>query len=684
MSPAERAKSALFSFPPGGSHDENTKLGVSFKKAGGDFADFDEWRAQDPENKGTAYNRSQWRSYDGLDQVGPHLLYFLAGQENDWRDPDPGPPPSSHRTNGSGGGISHVSEPDEDTGERAVDLWLDGKPAHAHPYVTAKGLRDACDADRLRVAAHDPGCLLVPIRALSDAAPVVAVQRVFADGTKRTLGKLTPFPGCCYVIGELCGGVTVIGCEGMATGEAIAWACPDAAVVVSIGVSREREVMAEIRAKYPASPRVIVADRGRHACDASEKQPADHIETLTPRAAQETRSAWVSMPAEVAEGYDAWDFVTDPARGPDALAVWIAGGGRHEYVPRYKLLDGSTVAAQPVLPDLVHNVVPARAVVAVWGTSGAAKSFLVQELAACMEECRPFFGHAVFERVPVVMLSLEGNNGLPRRYLAWENYNSRPVPWLTISHQSFSLLESHDIEDLCEAIEQTGEATGLLVIDPLALCTVGLEENSSAEMGKAVAALHTLRDRTGWTVCIVHHTGKQKDNGMRGSSNLPYLLDAHIEVTSDRESGLRHWSTGKQKEAEDGGPHAFRLLPVDIGEEPNGLTRFSCVIECTDAQERGHEPTRKPPGKPKSANQAIAYEVIGALLREGNSLGAGDDCPPDRPCVLLETATRAVAAKLFQYEERRRYNVAKSTLSAMQTKFYACDGNWLWLKPDGG
>ncbi|WP_322010973.1 hypothetical protein [Paraburkholderia sp. J12] len=50
------------------------------------------------------------------------------------------------------------------------------------------------------------------------------MQHIHADGSKRTLGKLTPFPGCCCQIGELHDGVTVIECEGMATGEAIALA----------------------------------------------------------------------------------------------------------------------------------------------------------------------------------------------------------------------------------------------------------------------------------------------------------------------------------------------------------------------------------------------------------------------------------------------------------------------------
>ena len=674
MNPAERAKSALFSFLPGGSHDETIRLGASFLHAGGDLADWLAWRATDPDDKGERYNRSQWKTYDALG-TGPGLLFYLAARENDWHDPDP----PLRQTNGSGG-PQNETKPEKDTGERALDLWLDGKPAHGHPYVIRKGLGAACDADRLRVAEHDPDCLLVPIRALSDTAPVVAVQRIFADGAKRTLGKLTPFPGCCYVIGELRDGVTVIGCEGMATGEAIRWACPAAAVVVTVGVGREREVMSEIRARYPASPRVIVADRGRHACDATRDKPADHIETLTARAAQETRSAWVAMPAEVAEGYDAWDFATE--RGPDALAVWIAGDGRHEYQPRYRLLDGPTVAAQPIIPDIVRGVIPARALLAIWGTSGVAKSFLVMELAGCLEECRPFFGHEVFARVPVVVLSLEGNNGLPRRYRAWENHYGRPVPWRTIT-QPFSLLGPHDLDDLTEVIGQTGEPIGLLVIDPLALCTVGLEENSSAEMGKAVAALNTLRDRTGWSVALVHHTGKQKESGMRGSSNLPYLLDAHIEVTYERETGLRHWIIGKQKEADDTGRHAFRLLPVEIGTDPDGQTLCSGVIERADVEERGREPARQPPGKPKAPNQALAYGVIGQLLAAGNSIGAGDGCPADRPCVLLDTAARALSAKLFQYDERRRYSVAKTVISAMQTKYYGCDGNWLWRKPDG-
>jgi hypothetical protein len=681
MNPAERAKSALLSFPPGGSHDETIRLGASFLHAGGDLADWLAWRAKDPDNKGEKYNLSQWRTYDRLD-VGPGLLFHLAKQENEWIDPGADPDPPLHHTNGSARATNEEKraetkqEQQEDSGERAVDLWLDGKRAHAHPYVIRKGLRDACDAGRLRVAANDPACLLVPIRALSGGA-VVAVQRIYADGSKRTLGKLTPFPGCAYVIGELHDGVTVIGCEGMATGEAIAWACPTATVVVTIGVSREREVMGEIRARYPASPRVIVADRGRRAADATHDRPADHIESMTARAAQETRSAWVSMPPEAVEGFDAWDFATE--RSPDALAVWVAGAGRHEYEPRYKVLSGATITSQPIVDDLVDDVIPARGVGAVWGASAVAKSFLVLDLAASLTECRSFFGHDVFDPVPVLVLSLEGNNGLPRRYLAWEKHNGRPIPArLYTLTQDFSLLDPHDMDDLCEVIEACGVTGGVVFIDPLALATIGLEENSSADMGRAVAALHTLRDRTSCTVIAVHHTGKKQENGMRGSSNLPFLLDFHFEVTRDRQSGLREWNTGKQKESGDDLKHAFRLVPVVIGIKRNGKPLTSCVIGDCDAEMRGHEAVQKPEA-PRGELQRIAFDVIGERLRRGENIAAGKGCPEGRPCVAFAEAVELLAMRLVSYESGKRRWKASKVIEAMQPKFYATDGTWLWL-----
>ncbi|MEP9328808.1 AAA family ATPase [Paraburkholderia phymatum] len=526
------------------------------------------------------------------------------------------------------------------------------------------------------MAANDPACLLAPIRALTGDAPVVAVQRIFADGSKRTLGRLTPFPGCCYVIGELRDGVTMIGCEGVATGEAIAQACPTAAVVVTIGVSREREVMGEIRALYPASPRVTVADRGRRVADAARDRPAGHIETITARAAQETRSAWVSMPAEAPEGYDAWDFATE--RGHDALAVWMAGQGRHEYEPRYRVLSGAAITSQPIIDDLVDDVIPAHAVGAVWGASAAAKSFLVLDLAAALTECRSFFGHDVFEPVPVLLVSLEGNNGLPRRYLAWEKHNGRPVPArLHTLTQGFSLLDPRDTDDLCEAIETCGITGGVVFIDPFALATIGLEENSSADMGRAGAALNTLRERTGCTVIAVHHTGKKQENGMRGSSNLPFLLDFHLEVTRDRQSGLREWSTGKQKDAGDDLRHAFRLAPVVIGVKRNGKPLTSCVIEDCDAEMRGREDVQKPE-QPRGELQRIAFDVIGEQLRRGENIGAGSGCPAGRPCIAFAQAVELLAVRLVSYEAGKRRWKASKVIEAMQPKFYATDGEWLW------
>lgn len=47
-----------------------------------------------------------------------------------------------------------------------------------------------------------------------------------------------------------------------------------------------------------------------------------------------------------------------------------------------------------------------------------------------------------------------------------------------------------------------------------------MDENSSQAMGEAMQALEVLRGLTDALVIVVHHTGKNSAQGMRGSSAL--------------------------------------------------------------------------------------------------------------------------------------------------------------------
>jgi hypothetical protein len=136
-----------------------------------------------------------------------------------------------------------------------------------------------------------------------------------------------------------------------------------------------------------------------------------------------------------------------------------------------------------------------------------------------------------------------------------------------------NLLAPQDVRDLSGAI---GPAD-VIVIDTLAQVTAGANENSSEDMGKALAACRSLHEATGAVVVVVHHAGKDASRGARGWSGLKGAADAELEVT--RDGDLRRARVSKQKDGTDGDVLAFRLRTVELGRDEDGDPITSCVVE---------------------------------------------------------------------------------------------------------
>jgi hypothetical protein len=85
----------------------------------------------------------------------------------------------------------------------------------------------------------------------------------------------------------------------------------------------------------------------------------------------------------------------------------------------------------------------------------------------------------------------------------------------------------------------------LIVLDTLARCIPGADENSAQDVGRAVAAIDRIRAATGATVLLIHHTGKNGDSE-RGSSALRGAADTMLAVSND--DGLIRVECAKQKD----------------------------------------------------------------------------------------------------------------------------------------
>jgi hypothetical protein len=141
--------------------------------------------------------------------------------------------------------------------------------------------------------------------------------------------------------------------------------------------------------------------------------------------------------------------------------------------------------------------------------------------------------------------------------------------------------EREHVARLLSQIAERGITPRLIVIDTLARCFLGGDENSSKEMGQFIAACSEVQQRTRATVLAVHHTGKQrgrKPSTERGSNALRGAADVMIRVRKT-DDGIIHVDVDKQKDDEAVKDIRLRLKTVVVGEDPATRKAItSCVL----------------------------------------------------------------------------------------------------------
>lgn len=240
---------------------------------------------------------------------------------------------------------------------------------------------------------------------------------------------------------------------------------------------------------------------------------------------------------------------------------------------RYKLLNGNDLRSRPPIKWVVRDVLPASGLAQIFGPSKSGKSFLCIDLACAISEGREWFGHRV-KHSPVVYVVLEGEAGFKQRAGAWETHNRRPLPdGFNLVMQPFNVTTPADVADISAVVPDGA----IVFIDTLSRAMPGLDENSGRDMGLILQGAKLIADRCSGLVILVHHTGKDDARGARGHSSLTGALDGSLWVK--RVGDMRSWTSDKVKEGPDGESTAFKLLPVTVGMDDDGVAIVSCVVE---------------------------------------------------------------------------------------------------------
>jgi len=332
--------------------------------------------------------------------------------------------------------------------------------------------------------------------------------------------------------------------------------------------------------------------------------------------------------------------------------------------PRFTLLGINDLAALPPTEYLVKGVLPSTGLAAIFGPSGSGKTFVVLDLLMAIACQADWFGYKV-KNAPVIYIGLEGKSGINNRIKAWRIKNPSLIPAnFKVILNKLDLRKIADVDALALAIKDENMAAGVVVIDTLNQATPGADENSSIDMGIAISNLQHLQELLGGLVLIIHHTGKNTAQGLRGHSSLKAALDANIEVIGGDKKAI---VLEKVKDGEDGKSFGFRLEVQTLGIDSDGDPISSCTIA------RDHSILFAKP-EPSGKTQKAALKVIKLALTKANN----------RMTVEAAISELISSPLLIATPQNKRSNRARKLLEDLTTGGHLSSGlvddeGWVWL-----
>ena len=284
--------------------------------------------------------------------------------------------------------------------------------------------------------------------------------------------------------------------------------------------------------------------------------------------------------------------------------------------PRYVLYNLAGLRALPPIEWLIPGEIPAGLTTIICGASGAGKSFLSLDYA--IRVARQYPDRAV------VYIAPEGGSGYRARVDAWlTRFGGDEPPNLVFLLQAVPMLNPQAVSDFISTIRPLKPI--MVVIDTLARCLIGGDENSAKDVGMFFYYTDAIRQETGAAIAIVHHTGKA--GAYRGSSALFGSVESWIDVAND--DGLITVSCGKSKDSQPFAPRYLRmvessdsvvLLPSDqVSQRNTSLTEGQRKTLETLALDifTGPGAKRAELVSATGLNEVTMYKILSRLKRDG-------------------------------------------------------------------
>lgn len=223
----------------------------------------------------------------------------------------------------------------------------------------------------------------------------------------------------------------------------------------------------------------------------------------------------------------------------------------------YESLSLDEIEDMPPPTYLIDEIVPEHGLTFIYGDPGAGKSFVALDAALRVAYGMDWHG-AETKQVGVFYIAGEGRSGLGKRVTGWRKEHAMEgvnAPFKLIP-VAVHMLDKPSVERLKRTIlieqEKMGFDVGLVIIDTVSRSIAGHDENKQDTMSLFVDGCAELHNFVKGAVIGVHHAGKDRERGMRGSSVLLGGCEASIKVTKDEQ--IVTLEVEKQKDDEEAAP----------------------------------------------------------------------------------------------------------------------------------
>ena len=258
------------------------------------------------------------------------------------------------------------------------------------------------------------------------------------------------------------------------------------------------------------------------------------------------------------------------------------------------------------------------------------KSFVAIDLACRISRGMDFFGHETRGMKPVLYVPLEDWSGINLRIKGWEKYHGVEANVILLPEDtSLGFLDRgmKGINKFIGDCKKQGFSDGVIIFDTLQYLIEGMDENGAKDMGLATGYFKHMSKTLNSFIIYVHHIGKDKAKGSRGSSVLNASLDTRISVHNNHDIKIE-----KVKGAKDNINYGYRTDLV--GEDDDETLVITSTAKGTDKRKY-----------PKGKLQLKVLDHINNFLFKFKFETSGVDGPMN-PYIKLDTLHKEIAELL--------------------------------------